>query len=312
MQFLRKITLRSFSLHNFWGACQISWRSDLPRRPPPPPPPPSILKVQNSPVQLGLSGLWRLDPGGKGIHARDVRCVIIIFCAPSIWKSWIRPWVKRSRGLANEWYYLQKFIYILLYHDKTLTILFVHGNTIPSVNMPSSGPPIIPIRPIATVRRGPILDATKAIAIATSPYDTAVKIIQRSEQRFCIMMKIHVCQDFKYSSTSVIQQQVPLNVFCRLPFIFRILRKFYKSKPCRTEMRNKNKTQISFYLFFCLPDAFRRKFCIFLFFIFCHFILSWPYIFQDPPPPKKNKVLQMHHTTFKVKQMAFLTEDLSI
>ena len=28
----------------------------------------------------------------KGLRAPDVRCVHAIFCAPSIWKSWIRPW----------------------------------------------------------------------------------------------------------------------------------------------------------------------------------------------------------------------------
>ena len=47
MQFLRKIAPKSFSLHNFWGACQVSRRS-------------GVLKgggggvheAQNSPVQL--------------------------------------------------------------------------------------------------------------------------------------------------------------------------------------------------------------------------------------------------------------------
>ena len=58
MQFLRKITLGSFSLHNFWGACQISRRS-APLGPRSEggfrgPPPPRIIMVQNSPVQLGL------------------------------------------------------------------------------------------------------------------------------------------------------------------------------------------------------------------------------------------------------------------
>ena len=56
-----------------------------------------------------------------------------------------------------------------------LTLLFDQGKTMPSVNMPSNGPPIMPIKPIATVRRGPSLDATKAIPMAKSPYRIAGK-----------------------------------------------------------------------------------------------------------------------------------------
>ena len=56
-----------------------------------------------------LSGPWILAVI-KGLRAlpsgaRDVRCAYMIFCAPSIWKSWIRHWA----GYTNTYKKLFRF-----------------------------------------------------------------------------------------------------------------------------------------------------------------------------------------------------------